>query len=143
MEHVQRAYNHDDEFRDLYVGLGVDGTKSKEEHIKLVETIKGLQKYVQSHKVDNESLMKAKEQQDDFNIKLMQILDKIEKKMDKEIESSRSRSCRSHDERRKTRSDERNNHHSPNHSLKKACNSSIPSLVKKHKRRTGVDELRG
>jgi hypothetical protein len=104
MEDAQRTYNHDDEFGDLYVGLGVDGTKSKEEHINLVETIKGLQKDVQSYKVDNERLMKAKEQQDDFNIKLMQSLDIIEKKMDKEIESSRSRSHRSHDERRKTRS---------------------------------------
>jgi hypothetical protein len=84
MEDAQRTYNHDDEFRDLYVGLGVDGTKSKEECINLVETIKGLQKYVQIYKVDNERLMKAKEQQDDFNIKLMQILDIIENKMDKE-----------------------------------------------------------
>jgi hypothetical protein len=88
-------------FRDLYVGLGVDGTKSKEERINLVETIKGLQKYVQSYKVDNERLMKAKEQQDDFNVKLMQSLDIIEKKMDKETESSRSRSHRSHDEKRR------------------------------------------
>jgi hypothetical protein len=33
MEKVQRTYTHDDEFGDLYVGLGVDGTESKEEHI--------------------------------------------------------------------------------------------------------------
>jgi hypothetical protein len=36
-----------------------------------VETIKSLQKDVQSYKVDNERLMKAKEQQEDFNNKLM------------------------------------------------------------------------
>jgi hypothetical protein len=65
--------------------------------MNLVETIKGLQKYVQSYKVDNERLMRAKEQQGDFNVKLMQSLDKIEKKMDKEIETSRSRSHMSHD----------------------------------------------
>jgi hypothetical protein len=45
-----------------------------------------LQKDVQSYKDDNERLMRAKEQQDDFNVKLMQSLDIIEKKMDKETE---------------------------------------------------------
>jgi hypothetical protein len=55
----------------------------------LVETIKGLKKDVQSYKVGNERLMKSKEKQDGFNIKLMQILDRIEKKMDKKIESSK------------------------------------------------------
>jgi predicted RNase H-like nuclease (RuvC/YqgF family) len=64
--------------------LGVDGTKSKEESMILVETIKGLKKNVQSYKVDNENLMRSKEQQDDFNVKLMQKLDIIENKMDKE-----------------------------------------------------------
>jgi hypothetical protein len=48
MEDAQRTYSPDDEFGDLYVGLGVDGTKSKEECMNLVETIKGLQKYVQA-----------------------------------------------------------------------------------------------
>jgi hypothetical protein len=41
--------------------LGADGTKSKEECIKLVETIKGLQKDAQSYKFDNEMLVKSKE----------------------------------------------------------------------------------
>jgi hypothetical protein len=53
----------------------------------LVETIKGLPKYVQIYKVDNERLMKSKDQQDGFNIKLMQRLDRIENKMDKKIDS--------------------------------------------------------
>jgi hypothetical protein len=33
MEYTQRTYSPNDEFRDLYVGLGVDGTKSKEKHM--------------------------------------------------------------------------------------------------------------
>jgi hypothetical protein len=45
----------------LYVGLGVDGKKFKEECMNLVETIKGLQKDVQTYKDDNERLMRAKE----------------------------------------------------------------------------------
>jgi uncharacterized protein YoxC len=125
----------------LYVGLGVDGTKSKEECMNLVETIKGLQKDVQRYKVDNERLMKSKEKRDDFNIKLMQILDRIKKKVDKKTDS---RSRRSHDERRETRGVDRKHHHSPKHSFRKVCSTnSSPSPNKKHKRRTGVDELRG
>jgi hypothetical protein len=52
--------------------------------MNLVETIKSLQRDVQSYKVDNERLMKSKEKQYGFNIKLLQSLDIIEKKMDKE-----------------------------------------------------------
>jgi hypothetical protein len=69
---------------DVY--MGIEGTnpighgEGKEESMNLAETIKNLQKNVQSHKVDNESIMKAKEQQEDFNLKLMQSLDKIENK---------------------------------------------------------------
>ena len=64
--------------------------------MNLVDTIKGLQKIIQSYKVDNDRLMKAKEEQDGFNIKLLQSLDRIEKKMDRETESSKSGRHRSH-----------------------------------------------
>jgi hypothetical protein len=47
--------------------------------MNLVETIKSLQKDVQSYKDDNNRLMKAKEEQDGFNIKLLQRLDKLRK----------------------------------------------------------------
>jgi hypothetical protein len=79
MEDAHRYYKHDDEFEYLYVGLGVDGTESKEECMNLVETIKVLQKYVQSYKSNNESFVRAKEKQDDFNVKLMQSLKKNRK----------------------------------------------------------------
>jgi hypothetical protein len=92
MEDEHRVFRHDDEFIDLYIGLGGDGTKSKEESINLVKTTKGLQKYVQSYKANNKRLMRAKEKHDDFHVKLMQILEKLEKKMDKDTESSRLRS---------------------------------------------------
>jgi len=61
MEDTHTNYNPVDEFKYLYVGLGVDGTKYKEERIKLVETINGLQKDVQSYKDDNEKFMRSKE----------------------------------------------------------------------------------
>jgi hypothetical protein len=80
----------------MYVHMGNEGTNSdghgecKEESMNLVDTIQGLQKDVQSYKYDNERIIKSKEQQEDFNIKLMQSLDIIEKNMDKETKSSRS-----------------------------------------------------
>jgi hypothetical protein len=57
--------------------------------MNLVETIKIMQNDVHSYKVDNEMIMKTKEQQEEFNINLMQSLDRIEKNMGKEIESIR------------------------------------------------------
>ena len=64
--------------------------------------------------------------------------------MDKETESSISRSHRSHDEKiREARSVDRHHHHSPKHSFRKARSSSSPSPLKKHKRRTRIDELQG
>jgi hypothetical protein len=103
-----------------------------------------MQKYVHIYKFDNERNMRAKEQQDDFNVELIQILDRIEKKMDKDIESSRSRNHGSNDEtRREERSIDRHRPHFPKHSFRKVCSSSIPSHVRNHKRRTGVDELQG
>jgi hypothetical protein len=63
--------------RGLNVQLDREGTNSnghggeKEEDINLAETLRKLQTDVQSHKDDNERLMKAKEQQEDFNMKLI------------------------------------------------------------------------
>jgi hydroxymethylpyrimidine pyrophosphatase-like HAD family hydrolase len=75
--------------------LGLEGTNSnghgggKEEDINMTETLKILQTDVQSHKDNNERLMKAKEEQEYVNMKLMKILDIIEKKLDKESGSSK------------------------------------------------------
>jgi hypothetical protein len=50
------------------VHLGIEGTNSnghgdeRDENMNMVETIKNLQKDVQSHKSNNESLMRSKEQ---------------------------------------------------------------------------------
>jgi hypothetical protein len=144
MEYEWGTYILDDEFGDLYVYLGANGTKSKEECMNLIETIKGLQKYVQSYKVGNGRLMKSKEQKTDFNVKLMKCLDIIENKMDKEAETSSSRICMSHDEKRKgTRSVDRHHHHSPKHSFRKAHSISSLSPVRINKRRTRVEEIHG
>jgi hypothetical protein len=76
-------------------------------------------------------------------MKLMQSLDKIENKLDKENGLRKSGSHRSLEEKGRSRSVSRHHHHSPRHSNKRAQNSYSSSLVGKYKKRSGVDELRG
>jgi hypothetical protein len=75
-------------------------------------------------------------------MKLMQILNQIEKKLDKESGSSKSGSHRSHVEKIKSRSVRINHHHFLRHSNKRERSISGPSPFRKHKR-SGVDDLRG
>jgi hypothetical protein len=75
-------------------------------------------------------------------MKLLQSLNKIEKKLDKESGSSKSGSHKPSDEKRKERSVRIHHHHSSKYSNKRAHNSSSPSPVIKHKS-SRVDELRG
>jgi hypothetical protein len=138
----------EDEIQGMDVHLGMGGTNSnghgegKDDNMNMVETIRKLQKDVQSHKSNNEMLMKSKEQQEDFNMKLIQSLHRIENKLDKESGSSKSGRHRSPHEKRRTKSGSRLHHHSQRHSNRRAHSSSSPSPVKKH-RKSGVDELKG
>ena len=75
-------------------------------------------------------------------MKLMQILNIIENKLDKESGSSKLGSHGSPDEKRRTINVSRHHHHSSRNSNKRAHNRSSPSPVKKHNR-YGVDKLRG
>jgi hypothetical protein len=68
MEEEHGNYSHTENRRGVDVDLGVEGTNSnghgeeRNEDMNMVETIKNLQKDVQSHKANNERLMKSKEQ---------------------------------------------------------------------------------
>jgi hypothetical protein len=84
--------------------------------------------------------MRAKDQQDEFNMKLMQSLNIIEKKLDKESGSRKSRNRKSLDEKRRKISVSRHHHHSLRNSNKRAHKKSSPSPVREHKG-FGVDEL--
>jgi hypothetical protein len=81
MEDAHSAYNHEDKIKGMYVSMGNECTNSnghgegKEEKMNLLETIKSMQKDVHSYHNDNDRLMKTKEQQEGFNIKLMQSLE--------------------------------------------------------------------
>jgi hypothetical protein len=128
------------------VHLGMEGTNSnghgeeRNEYMNMDETIKNLHKDVQSHKDDNGRLMKAKEQQDDFNMKLLEGLSRIEKKLVKESGSSESRSHKPSEEKIKVKISSRHHHHYQRHSHMTSGNNSSLSLVRRYKR-YGVDEL--
>jgi hypothetical protein len=146
MEEAQGTYSQQDESKGMDVHLGIEGTNSnghgegRDENMNMAETIKNLQNNFQSHKVDNESLMRDKEQQDDFNMKLLEIFNRIEKKLDKESGSIKSGNHRSHDEKRKERSVSRHHHHSPRNSNKISHSILSPSHVRKNER-SGVDDV--
>jgi hypothetical protein len=81
--------------------------------------------------------MEAKEQQGEFNLKLMKILERIEKKFDSNKTGSHQNS-----KGIRSRSVGKHHHHSQGHSKRRAHNSSIPSPTRKHGK-YGVDELKG
>jgi hypothetical protein len=56
----------------------------------MMKIIERLQKYAQTHQEDSRKLMKAKEQQGEFNLKLMKSPERIEKKLDKERDSRKT-----------------------------------------------------
>jgi hypothetical protein len=66
MNDSQENYIYDDEGKIFGMGVGATITESnghgedKEESMNLIETIKSLQRYMQSYKIDNERLMKDK-----------------------------------------------------------------------------------
>ena len=67
MEYAHGTYSQEDGIIGMDVHLGIEGTNSnghgeeRDENMNMVETIKKLKSDVQSHKVDNERLMRAKE----------------------------------------------------------------------------------
>jgi predicted transcriptional regulator len=73
-------------------------------------------------------------------MKLLEGMNIIENKLDKESGSRKYRSHKPSDEKRKEISVSRHHHHSQRHSNKRAVSSSSPSPVRRHKR-SGVDEL--
>jgi hypothetical protein len=93
---AQDAYSSENEVRGMDVHLGVEGSNSNghgeeiDKEGNMMKIIEKLQKDVQTHRADNKKLMKAREQQGEFNIKLMQSLERIENKLDKESGSSKS-----------------------------------------------------
>jgi hypothetical protein len=147
MEETQNASSSENEAKGMDVYLGVEGSKSngKGEEIdkegNVMKIIERLQKDDQTHREDRKKLMKDKEQQGEFNLKLMKSLERIEKKLENESDSRKTGSNQA-SEGRISRSVGRHHHHSQGRSNRRTHNSSSPSPTKKH-RRSGVDELKG
>ena len=59
----------------------------KEGH--MMQIIEKLQKDAQTRRADSRKLRKTQEKQGEFNVKLLKSLDRVEKKLDKETDSSR------------------------------------------------------
>jgi hypothetical protein len=95
--------------------------------------IKSLKRDVLSYKYYNDNLMKYQEYKNGFNITLLRRLDRIDKKVDKEIYSSNSKDHISHAKKEKYRIFGGHHHHSPRHSVTREKNSSRLYLVRNHK----------
>jgi hypothetical protein len=160
LEEEQIASETEDERVGRNVNLGVEGSNShghgreldKEGYI--MKIIEGLQKDAQARRADSRKLMRVRDQQGEFNLKMLKILEIIERKLEKGNDSSkteshktperkrRSRSVRTPQRKRRSRSGSRHHRRSPKHSGKEAHSSSSPSPTINH-RRSGMDELKG
>jgi hypothetical protein len=148
LKEVQIASETEDERVGRNVNLGVEGTNSnghrketnKEEH--MMKLIERLQKDAQARLTDSQKLMKIRDRLGEFNLKMLKSLERIEKKLEKESDTSRSRSVRTHERRRRSRSGSRHYRLSPKHSGKEKHSSSSPSPTRKH-RKSGRNELKG
>jgi hypothetical protein len=74
--------------------------EGRDEEKNPVDTIRKLQTDVQRHRDDNVRIMKAKEKQEDFKMKLIKHTNKIENKLDNGSGSNKSGRHRSPDEKR-------------------------------------------
>jgi hypothetical protein len=147
MEETRNASSSKNEAKGMDVHMGVEGLNSnglgeeidKEGH--MMKIIERFQKYAQTHREDNRNLMKSNEQRGEFNLKLIQSLERIQNKLDKERDSRKTGSHQN-SEGRRSRSVGRHHHHSQGRSKRRAHSSSSPSPARKY-RRFGVDELKG
>jgi hypothetical protein len=93
MEEVQIASISEDEREGRDVNLGVEGSNSnghgreldKEGHI--MKIIEGLQRDAQARRADSRKLMKVRDRQGEFNLKMLKSLERIEKKLEKESDT--------------------------------------------------------
>ena len=86
--------------------------------------------------------MKVRDRQGKLNLRFMQSLERIEKKLEKGRDSSTTESRRTHGRRSRSRSGSRHHSHSQKHSGSKTHSSSSPSPTRKHQK-SGREELKG
>jgi hypothetical protein len=147
MERAWTASSFEDEAKGMDFHLGVEGSNFNEhgEEIdkeeKMRNIFEGFQKYSQTRRANSRKLKKVREKQGEFNIKFLKSFKRIEKKLEKESEFSRTESHQT-SEGIISRSVGRHPHHSQGRSKRRTHSISSPSPTKNHKR-SGVDELKG
>jgi hypothetical protein len=149
-EKVQIASETGDEREGKDVNMGVEGSnsnghgkeKDKEGHI--MKIIEGLQREAQARRADSRKLMKVRDRQGVLNLKFLKSLERIERKLEKGRDSSktesrrtpgrrrRSRSVRTPERKRRSRSGSRHLSRSQRHSSRGTRSSSSSSPTRKH-----------
>jgi hypothetical protein len=145
---VQITPEMEDEREGKDVNLGVEGSNSnghgkemdKEGHI--MKILEGLQREAKERRADSRKLMKVKDRQGKLNLKFLQSLERIEKKLEKGRDSSTTESRRDHGRRSRSRSGSRRHSRSQKHSDRETYSSSSPSPTRKHQK-SGREELKG
>jgi hypothetical protein len=112
----------------------------KERH--MMKIIEALQREPKEHRVDSRKLMKVRDRQGKLNLRFLQSLERIEKKLEKGRDSSTTESCKTHGRRSRSRSGSRHHSFSERLSGSKTHNSSSPSPTRKHQK-SGKEELKG
>ena len=76
------------------VNLGVEGSNSNghgrelDKEVHMMKLIEIFQKYAQAHRADSRKLMKVRDRQGEFNLKMLKSLERIERKLEKGSGSS-------------------------------------------------------
>jgi hypothetical protein len=112
----------------------------KEGHV--MKIIERLQKYAQARRADIRKLMRVRDQQGEFNLRMLKSLEIIENKLEKESDTRKIGSHKTPERKTRLRSVSKHRRRSPNHSSWEAHNSSSPYPTRNH-RRSGMDELKG
>jgi hypothetical protein len=125
MEEVWIASNSENEREGRDVNLGVEGSNSnghgreldKEGH--MMKIIERLQKDAQARRADSQNIMRVRDQQGEFNLKMLKSLERIERKLEKESDTRKTGSRRTPERKRRSRSGRRHRRRSPKHSVRK------------------------
>jgi hypothetical protein len=108
----------------------------------MMKIIEKLQKDAQTHREDSRNIRKTRDKKGEFNLKLLKSLERIENKLKKESDSSKTEIRTTLERKRRSRSVSRHRRLSPKHSSREAHSKSSPSPTIKH-RRSGMDDLKG
>jgi hypothetical protein len=98
MEEVWIASNSENEREGRNVNLGVEGSNSNgkgkemDKEGNMMKIIEILQREAQACQADSQNLMRIRDRLGEFNLKMLKNLERIERKLEKESDTSKTRS---------------------------------------------------